>query len=79
MLQVDANARPGAEAPAHRVHEHVGGLEVRGRLRVARLPALDARERIVFLAVPAPISISGCFGTRRFDGATRGASPGCLR
>ena len=50
VLQVDADARPGLEAAAHRVDEHVGRLEVRRRLGMPRLPALEARERVVLLS-----------------------------
>ena len=57
VLQVDADARPGLEAAAHRVDQHVGGLEVRRRVGVPRLPALEAGERVVLRR--AAISISG--------------------
>ena len=43
--QVDADARPGRRAPAHRVDEHVVDGELRGRLGMPRLPALEPRER----------------------------------
>src|SRR5690349_1858908 len=42
MLQVDANARPGAEAAPHRVDEHVRRLQVSGSFGVTRFPAFDA-------------------------------------
>ena len=78
VLQVDADPRPGGRAAAHGVDQHVGGLEVRGRLGVALLPALQPGERIV-LALARPISISGCFGARGASTAARArGSPGCF-
>ena len=63
------------EAAAHRVDQHVGRLEVRGRVGVARLPALEARQRVRLSAARAPISISGCCRAsrrrRRWTAATR--------
>ena len=47
VLQVHADARPGGEAAAHRVDQHVGRLEMRRRLGMARLPALEPGERIL--------------------------------
>ena len=47
VLEVDAHPRPGGRAPAHGVDQHVRGLEVGGGLRVARLPALDAGQRVL--------------------------------
>ncbi len=44
--QVHADPRPGAGSPAHRVDEDVVGLELRRRRRMARLPALEAGERL---------------------------------
>jgi len=55
VLQVDADARPGLEPPAHRIDQHVGGLEVRSGVRVSRFPALEAGERIFLRAGPADL------------------------
>ena len=44
--QVQPDPRPCAAAPAHRVDEHVGRLEVSCRRRVLRLPSLEALERL---------------------------------
>ena len=52
VLQVQADPRPGVEAPAHRVDEHVGRLQMRRRIRVAQLPSFQAGKR-VFLAARA--------------------------
>ena len=77
------------EAAAHRVDEHVGGLEVRRRLRMPRLPALEAGQRILLLPARAadldqrawrrrvdagPPARSGLRRARDADG-----SPACLR
>src|SRR5512143_2975033 len=45
VLEVHADAGPRRGAPAHGVDQHVGRLQVRGGLRVARLPALEAGQR----------------------------------
>ena len=45
VAQVDADARPGRRATAHRVDQHVVDRELRRRLGVSRLPALEPRER----------------------------------
>ena len=34
------------DLPAHRVHEHIGGLQVCGRVWVARLPPFELFERL---------------------------------
>src|SRR6266516_4654633 len=47
VLEVDAHARPGGGAPAHRVDQDVGGLEVRGGLGVPRLPPLEPRQGVL--------------------------------
>ena len=61
--------------------------ELRGRLGMARLPALEPGQRVLLLARARPISISGFVETRRpvgdgavrrFDGCTRGGSSGLL-
>src|SRR6266478_510825 len=46
VLEVDADARPGGGAPAHRVDQDVGGPEVRGGLGVPRLPPLEPRQGV---------------------------------
>ena len=51
-------------AAAHRVDQHVGGLEVRRRLGMPRLPALEAGQRVLLLRRARPISISGCLRHR---------------
>ena len=77
VLQVDADARPGVKAAAHRIDEHVG------RLRCAAASGWRAFQRSSPASASSfrcarPISISGCFGVRRRDGCTRGGSPGCF-
>src|SRR5262245_23118241 len=47
VLQVEADARPGVEASAHRIDEDVGRLEVGGCLGVSRLPPLESRQRVI--------------------------------
>jgi len=47
VLQIDPNPRPRVKSPAHRVDQHVGGLQMRGGVGVPRLPSLQSRERIV--------------------------------
>jgi hypothetical protein len=47
VLQVDANARPGVEAPTHGVDQDVGGSEVGGGVGMASLPPFEPGERIV--------------------------------
>ena len=49
VLQVHADPRPRVKPAAHRIDEHVGRREVRGRVGMARLPALEPGERIFFL------------------------------
>ena len=46
VLQVDADARPCREAPAHRVDQHVGRFQVRGGVRMPRPPSLQPRQRV---------------------------------
>src|SRR5262245_26832841 len=46
VLEVQADARPRAEAAAHRVHEDVRVLQMRAGVRVPRLPSLETRERV---------------------------------
>ena len=45
VSEVHPDAGPRRESPSHRIHEHVGGLQMRCRLGVARLPALEGLER----------------------------------
>ena len=80
VLQVDADARPGREAAAHRVDEHVGRLQVRGRLRMPRLPALEPRERVLLPLRARRSRSSGCVraSPAASTAATRGGSPGLL-
>jgi len=47
VLQIDPNPRPRVKPPAHRVDQHVGGLQMRSGFRMPRLPPLQPRERIV--------------------------------
>jgi hypothetical protein len=49
VLQVDPDPRPRVEPAAHRVDQHVRRLQVRGSLRVTRLPSCKTGERILFL------------------------------
>ena len=49
VLQVHADARPGVKPAAHRVDQHVGRFEVRGRVGMARFPAGEPGERILLL------------------------------
>jgi hypothetical protein len=46
VLQVQADARPRAEPAAHRIHEYVDGLQVRGGVGMTRSPSFQAGERI---------------------------------
>jgi hypothetical protein len=70
VLQVDADARPGAEAPRIASTSTSAGSRCAAASR-GGLPALESRQRIVLLCARA-ISISGCVRRARFDGATRG-------
>src|SRR5438132_887400 len=47
VLQVHADPGPGRRAAAHRIDQHVGGLQVLGDFGVTRLPALEPRERVL--------------------------------
>jgi hypothetical protein len=49
MLQVQADARPCSETPAHRIDEDVGRLEVRRCFWVTLLPTFETCESVVFL------------------------------
>ena len=49
VLQVDPNARPGVKPSSHRIDEHVGWLEMRRGLRVARAPALETGKCVLLL------------------------------
>ena len=46
VLQVDADARPCMKPSAHRVDEHIGGLQMRSGFWMPRLPSLHAGERV---------------------------------
>ena len=60
VLQVDPDARPGAEAAAHRIDQHVGRLQMRRGVRMPRPPALETGQR-VFLLLRAPdLDRAGC-------------------
>ena len=83
-----------ARAAAHRVDQHVGGLEMRGRFGVTRLPALEAGERVrpcrwsvrsrstaasARGAVCLTSAAAAAVASLRLrDGCTRGGSPGCF-
>ena len=80
VLQVDADARPGAEPSAHRVDQHVGRLEVRRRVRMACSASARARRARRLSRGRGAISTSGCFERpppRRLHAAA--GSPACLR
>ena len=46
MLEIHADARPGGEAATHAVDEHIGRLQVRGRLGMTLFPSLQSCIRI---------------------------------
>ena len=77
VLQVDPDPGPGRGAAAHRVHQHVRRLEVRRRLGVARLPALEPGERVLLAPRAADLDQRMLRRARAVDGCTRGGSP-CL-
>src|SRR5437773_623275 len=52
VLQVHADPRPGGRAAAHRIDQHIGGLEVFRGFGVTRLPALEPRERVLLALGP---------------------------
>ena len=78
VLQIDADARPGRRAAAHRVDQHVGGLQVRSGLGMARLPALEARERSSLSLRAADLDQRMLRRRVVCDGCTRGGSPACF-
>jgi hypothetical protein len=49
VAKVDPDARPRAGASAHRIHEDVVDLQEGGGFRMPCLPALEARQGIVFV------------------------------
>ena len=49
MLQIHADARPGVEASAHRVHQNIGRLQVPRRIGMTCAPSFETRQRIVLL------------------------------
>ena len=50
VLQIDTDARPGVESPAHRVHQDVGGFEIAAGVGMSRTPPLETGERVLFAA-----------------------------
>ena len=66
------------EAAPHRIHQHVGRLEVRRRLGVARLPALQPGQRILLPLRAADLDQRMLRRARRLDGCTRAGSPCCF-
>ena len=68
------------KAAAHRVDEHVGRLRCARGLGMARLPALEAGERVGLSSRARPISIERMLRRRAgVTAATRGGSPACFR
>ena len=57
MLQVHADACPGAKPSAHRGDEHVGRLQMRGRAGMARLPPFEPRQHVVFFRRAADLDL----------------------
>ena len=55
VLQVHADARPGAVAAAFPVDEDVGRLEMRHGIGMPRLPALQSGERVGLVAGAADV------------------------
>src|SRR5205807_2989470 len=49
VTQVDSDARPHARAATHRVDQDVVYLQPPGGFRMARLPASEPRERVLFV------------------------------
>jgi len=49
VLEVDADARPGGGAPAHRVDEDIGRMEMSGDLWMTQAPVLECGECFIFL------------------------------
>ena len=82
MLEIDADPRPGAVAPAHGVDQHVGRLQMRRSLRMSRFPAFHSRQRVLFAASASDLDQRLRFDLRfddlRLDGWTRGGSDACL-
>ena len=60
MFEVHSDARPGFEATTHTIDEDVRGLEVRGRLWMARLPFLETAKRIFLLRRPGDLDERFC-------------------
>src|SRR3954451_19693227 len=48
VLEIHAHPGPGRKPPTHRIDEDVGRLEVSGRVRMSRPPALQPCERVFF-------------------------------
>ena len=79
VLQVDADARPGAmNRPRIASTSTSAGCEMRGRLGMARLPALESGERVLLLRARGRSRSADASASRRRDGCTRGGSPGCF-
>ena len=78
VLQIDADARPRVKPAAHGVHEHVGGLQMRGGLGMARFQRSSPASASAFRCA-RPISTSGLarLSVRR-DGCTRARLAGLL-
>jgi hypothetical protein len=49
VAQVEPDSRPRAGTAAHRVDENIVRLEIRRGPGMARLPALEARERVLLV------------------------------
>ena len=78
VLEIHADSRPRVKPASHRIHEHVGRLEMRGGVRMALSSAPVPRARLSLRCARA-ISTSGRLGCRRRDGCTRAGSPACFR
>src|SRR6185369_12208762 len=50
VLEIDADARPRVESPAHRVYEHVAGFEMGACVGMSRTPPLETGQRVLFPA-----------------------------
>ena len=50
VLQIDTDARPGVESPAHRVHQNIGGFEMPAGVGMSGTPPFETGERVLFAA-----------------------------